>query len=564
MIPQENPVLSDLKDYQKRENRQSWAHYYDRQRSTAAELLKDPEVISTAEFSKRLNATDYLYTYSDGEVKLRQDSRVDIFAYRDGSYEDATPIRGAKMKQIEPFTKKILLTFSTKEIPSRICLMPTSPLNSKGISASIMSYTMNSKFFPAPTKILEREPSEFGDSNSPLVKYKDPKIDDIIFKTTNLLNSHFTIQGPPGTGKTYVGARIIIELILQGRRVGVMALSHKAINNLLLAVDELVDYYKITGAELVKTRSADNPKGGFNNIRIGDIVSQVSHSHLLAGTVYSFSRMPDNIIDTLVIDEAGQIPLAWIMAAGRTSKNIVLMGDHRQLPQVSQSMHPEGSGESVLEHLMGDKPIIHQDYGTFLNVTRRMNPQLTHFISSLMYDGALTPHDDTKNYFLNFKNKHPALDKKGISWIEMNHSGCSQESRQEADEVKDIINELQQNDFSLKEVLIIAPYRAQEALLRSVLPKQMSEQIGTVDRFQGREADIVIFSMTSSDGQHLPRDIDFLYSSNRLNVALSRARKKAIILVNRQLLTVSVNNMEQLKLVNSLCQLKNYSQQELS
>ena len=125
-------------------------------------------------------------------------------------------------------------------------------------------------------------------------------------------------------------------------------------------------------------------------------------------------------------------------------------------------------------------------------------------------------------------------------------------------EVQSLKNELEENDFPLSEILIIAPYRAQEALLRNVLPKQMSEQIGTVDRFQGREADIVIFSMTSSDGHHLPRDIDFLYSSNRLNVALSRARKKAIILVNRQLLTVSVNNMHQLKLVNSLCRLKHY------
>ena len=121
--------------------------------------------------------------------------------------------------------------------------------------------------------------------------------------------------GPPGTGKTYVGARVVIELILQGRRVGVMALSHKAINNLLKAVDDLVDYYHVSGAEMVKTRSSDNPSGGFKNIRIGDIVSQVTNCHLLAGTVYSFSRMADNVIDTLVIDEAGQKYCAY----GRSS-----------------------------------------------------------------------------------------------------------------------------------------------------------------------------------------------------------------------------------------------------
>lgn len=557
-MTQKPSVLSDLKDYQKRENRQSWADYYHRLRSTQAELFKDPEVISSAEFCKRLNATDYLFSYTDGEIKLRQDSRVDIYPHTEGNYENAEPIRGAKMKQLEPLSKNILITFPKVKIPPRLCIMPSSPLSSRGISDSIITYTRNSQFYPAPTKVLQRIPSEFNELSNVLVKYNDAKVDEIIAKATSLNHSHFTVQGPPGTGKTYVGARIVMELILQGRRVGVMALSHKAINNLISAVDKLVDYYQVTGAEMVKTRSADNPKGGFSNIRIGDIVSQAGNCHLLAGTVYSFSRMPDNIIDTLVIDEAGQIPLAWIMAAGRTSKNIVLMGDHRQLPQVSQSMHPEGSGESVLEHLMEESSIIPSEYGTFLDVTRRMNPQLTTFISGLMYNDELKPHPDTSKYVLGIENHHPALDKSGISWVEMNHSGCSQESRQEAEEIKEVIDELEENDFPLSEILIIAPYRAQEALLRNVLPKQMSEQIGTVDRFQGREADIVIFSMTSSDGHHLPRDIDFLFSSNRLNVALSRARKKAIILVNRQLLTVSVNNMHQLKLVNSLCRLKHY------
>ncbi|NQZ59000.1 MAG: ATP-binding domain-containing protein, partial [Lentisphaeraceae bacterium] len=152
--------------------------------------------------------------------------------------------------------------------------------------------------------------------------------------------------------------------------------------------------------------------------------------------------------------------------------------------------------------------------------------------------------------------RHSALDKKGISWVEMNHSHCSQESKEEAEEVVAIVDELQDHNFPLSEILVIAPYRAQEALLRSVLPKAMEEQIGTVDRFQGREADIVIFSMTSSDGHHLPRDIEFLFSVNRLNVAISRARKKAIVIANQRLLTIPAENLEQLKLINSLCHLK--------
>jgi uncharacterized protein len=273
------------------------------------------------------------------------------------------------------------------------------------------------------------------------------------------------------------------------------------------------------------------------------------------------SRLPGKIIDTLVIDEAGQIPLAWIMAAGRTAKNVIMLGDHKQLPQVSQSLHPEGSGESVLEHLMGDNSIIKEDFGVFLDITRRMNAEITSFVSQLMYNGKLKPHLTTSKAILKLKDhKHPALDKKGLSWVEMQHSGCSQESPDEAYEIQKIVNELQEHQYPLEELLIIAPYRAQEALIRSILPQTMKNQIGTVDRFQGREADIVIFSMTSSDGDNLPRDIDFLFSVNRLNVALSRARKKAIIIANDRLLTIAVNNLEQLKLVNALCRLKHICQ----
>ena len=558
MNAQQFPFLNDLKDYQKRENRQSWSSFYQRMRASFSELLSDPEVISEADIAldQYVSKNEYLFIYSDGEIKLRSDSRVNIFPFQNGTYENAKAVPGARLKYIDPATKKIIV-FIPGEPPSKICLMPSSPLNAKSIDDSVASYLDTPQYFNCVSEILNRKTSNFHSECSLTVRHSDEKVNSIIEDAVNLNRSHMTIQGPPGTGKTYVGARIILELILQGRRVAVMALSHKAINNLLEAVDRLVDFYNVRGANLVKSKSRDNPKGGFQHIKVGDVVNNIHQTHLVAGTVYSLSRLPGNIIDTLVIDEAGQIPLAWIMAAGRTAKNIVMMGDHKQLPQVSQSLHPEGSGESVLEHLMGDESIIPDQFGVFLDVTRRMNPEITQFVSELMYEGQLKPHDCTSEYILKLaKPQHPALDKKGLSWIEMNHSGCAQESRDEAEEILKIVNELSENEYPLTEVLVIAPYRAQEALIRSLLPAEMKESIGTVDRFQGREADIVIFSMTSSDGSNLPRDIEFLFSENRLNVALSRARKKAIILANRRLLTIPVGNLNQLKLVNTLCRLK--------
>ena len=558
MNAQQFPFLDNLKDYQKRENRQSWSTYYQRMRASFSELLSDPEVISEADLAldQYVSKNEYLYIYSDGEIKLRSDSRVNIYPFQNGTYEEAKPVPGARLKYIDPATKRIIL-FIPGEPPPKICLMPSSPLNAKSINDSMASYLDAPQHYKCVNEILERQPSNFHQQCSLTVRHGDEKVNSIIEDAVNLNRSHMTIQGPPGTGKTYVGARIVLELILQGRRVGVMALSHKAINNLLEAVDSLIDFYQVRGANLVKSKSRDNPAGGFKYIKAGDVVNGIHQTHLVAGTVYSLSRLPGNIIDTLVIDEAGQIPLAWIMAAGRTAKNIVMMGDHKQLPQVSQSLHPEGSGESVLEHLMGNEAIIPDHFGVFLDVTRRMNPEITRFVSDLMYDGQLKPHESTSEYILKIdKHKHPALSEKGLCWVEMNHSGCAQESREEAEEILKIVNELSENSYPLSEVLVIAPYRAQEALIRSLLPAEMKENIGTVDRFQGREADIVLFSMTSSDGANLPRDIEFLFSENRLNVALSRARKKAIILANRKLLTIPVGNLDQLKLVNTLCKLK--------
>ena len=552
------PFLNNLKDYQKRENRQSWSTYYQRMRSSFNELQSDPEVISEADLKldQYVSKNDYLYVYSDGEIKLRSDSRVNIYPFQNGAYEKVAPIPGSRLKFIDPATKKVII-YCPGTPPEKICLMPSSPLNANSISNSMSTYLSSPHKFNCVSEILNRQPSNVKRKVPLTVSYGDETVDEIVEKAVNLERSHMTIQGPPGTGKTFVGARIILELILQGRRVGVMALSHKAINNLLEAVDSLLDYYKVRGANLIKSKSRDNPANGFQHIKIGDIARNIHETHLVAGTVYSLSRLPGNIIDTLVIDEAGQIPLAWIMAAGRTAKNIVMMGDHKQLPQVSQSVHPEGSGESVMEHLMGCESIIPENFGVFLNVTRRMNPEITSFISGLMYEGQLQPHPCTAEYILNLEKKdHPVLDSRGLNWVEMNHSNCSQESHEEAAEVLSIVNGLKGNNYPLNEIMVIAPYRAQEALLRSTLPTEMKENIGTVDRFQGREADIVIFSMTSSDGTNLPRDVEFLFSQNRLNVAISRARKKAIIIANKKLLTIGVTSLEQLKLVNKLCYLK--------
>ncbi|NQZ59674.1 MAG: hypothetical protein HRT88_19660, partial [Lentisphaeraceae bacterium] len=204
--------LKKLKDYPKRESRQSWSSYYQRMRSAQSELLDDPEIISEADFQNEVDPSKkvYLYRYHEGENKLRADSRIAVYEYRDGTYEGAKAIRGAKLKFIDPSRKLIFLTIPTKPVPQKVCVMPASPLNTRSISDSIARYAVAPSKYPAVNSILQRQPSLFKEDKKVILRHKDELINDIIRKAVNLDNSHFTVQGPPGTGKTYVGARIIL------------------------------------------------------------------------------------------------------------------------------------------------------------------------------------------------------------------------------------------------------------------------------------------------------------------------------------------------------------------
>ncbi|MBU8911166.1 MAG: hypothetical protein KOO65_07850 [Desulfobacterales bacterium] len=200
--------------------------------------------------------------------------------------------------------------------------------------------------------------------------------------------------------------------------------------------------------------------------------------------------------------------------------------------------------------------------GIFLPKTYRMHPDVSNFISDVSYNGRLVSEKENSNQYLIFQdNQKFHLPQTGIKFIPVDHDTCSQSSIEEAQTIKNLITYLLRQSYCnksngikpiiLDNILIVAPYNMQVNLLRTELPDEA--RIGTVDKFQGQEAEIVIVSMATSNQEYLPRFIDFLFSKKRLNVALSRAKCLAIMVANPQLLNVQCNTVEQMGLVNTLC-----------
>jgi predicted RecB family nuclease len=365
-------------------------------------------------------------------------------------------------------------------------------------------------------------------------------------------SSFLVVQGPPGSGKTYTAARLIVRLISRGRRVGVTALSHKAINNLLAEVEKVA---REEGVEFSGLKKGGDYEGPFieSSGNQADFDDPGEHL-LLAGTSWLFSRASmEGLVDTLFVDEAGQFALADALASGTSARNVVLLGDQQQLAQVSQGIHPEGAGASVLEHLLAGEETVPPERGLFLGKTWRMHPKICQFVSEMSYEGRLHPVAQCARRAVNGEA--------GLRFIAVEHEGNRQASREEADviarEIQSLVGGTYTNCDGVErrlgydDILVVAPYNAQVRCLRAALPERV--RVGTVDKFQGQEAPVVFFSMATSSGDDLVRAIGFLFSRNRLNVAVSRAKALAVLVCSPKLLEIRCRTIEDMRLVNALC-----------
>ena len=384
----------------------------------------------------------------------------------------------------------------------------------------------------------------------------------------NLDASYLCIQGPPGTGKTYVGANAIVELIRQGYRVGVSSNSHKAIEHMLEQVSLFALERGVTfeGWKVGHDATSKAPKfsGDFvRHVNEPKVDESFDSIRLVGATAWFFSRASmESQFDFLFIDEAGQVCLANVVAMSRAAKNLIFLGDQLQLDQPVKGSHPGESGMSSLEYLLGDKATIGSAQGVFLGETKRMHPDLCQIVSSAVYEDRLHSAPETAQRRLLRPASLSYVDRDaGLIFSDCLHFGNSQSSVEEIARIQEVIAELLRCDiqdergarpFTLDDVLIVAPYNQQVRLLKDAIP---GANVGTVDKFQGRQAAVVIISMAASDLGSSIRGMEFLLSKKRLNVAISRAKILAIVVANSALARHSCTTVEQASLVNMFCRI---------
>jgi predicted RecB family nuclease len=361
----------------------------------------------------------------------------------------------------------------------------------------------------------------------------------------DLDSSYLAVHGPPGTGKTYTAARIIARLVNDHHwRVGVVAQSHAVVENLFR------DLIK-AGVEPVRIAKKDCPAGVpwlvIDKDAYAGFIADFARTHegcVIGGTAWDFAndtRVAAGSLDLLLIEEAGQFSLANTIAVARAAANLVFIGDPQQLPQVSQGRHPEPVQVSALGWLVEEHRTLPEERGYFLNLSYRMHPALCRPVSRLSYDHRL--HADERVTAARRLDGYAA----GVRMLLVEHDGNSTSSPEEAAAIVGEIRRLlgahwtdEHGRRRLREddIVVVAPYNAQVLLLRDHLDVAgLSDvDVGTVDKFQGRQAPVVFVSMTASSIDDVPRGISFLLNRNRLNVAVSRA-KYASIIVRSPLLT---------------------------
>ncbi len=382
----------------------------------------------------------------------------------------------------------------------------------------------------------------------------DDEVAAIARSVADLDRSYLAVQGPPGTGKTYVGSHVIARLVAEkGYRVGVVAQSHATVEHML---DRVIDA-GVPASRVGKAPKDPSAPHAFTVLPKNGVAAFTAENaaggFVVGGTAWDFShegRMPRGSLDLLVIDEAGQFSLASTIAVSLAAQRLLLLGDPQQLPQVSQGTHPEPVDTSALGWIIDGAEVVPAAFGYFLARTRRMHPDVAGPVSRLSYEGRLAAHPSTALRRLD--GIEP-----GVHVRPVRHSGNSTCSPEEAAEVVRLVADLVGREWTGAEggagdeaqmlpprtlrpedVIVITPYNAQQVAVEEALAAAGLHDVpvGTVDRFQGKEAVVAILTLAASSGRDAPRGLEFLLLRNRINVAISRAMQAAYVVYSPAML----------------------------
>jgi uncharacterized protein len=533
-------ILGQLLDYHRREARPEWREYFDRLELEEDELIQDKSALGGLRLVKdpEVDKKSYVYTFA----YPTQEHKID------GTAVD--PITQAQYQGVQVDDDLEILRLrrgmTRRSEPLPRSLIPGQP---------IPNDTQREALFRLGLSVLEG-----GDAYRALTDVlarREPRVDLSLPPPRAVLTldrSYLFVQGPPGSGKTWQGAKAAVALMRAGQRIGVTALSHKAIHKLLEEIEREAREQSFRFRGRKKDSDEDEAYRGTYIDSSLDWKTLLSPDlQLVAGTGWLFARRElDQSLDVLFIDEAGQVSLADAMASGTAARNLVLLGDPNQLPQVSHGLQPDAAKKSVLQHLLGDHETVPKDRGIFLDKTWRLRPELCAFNSEAYYEGRLEPGEKALGRSMAAGN--------GLYVRAVSHQDCSQSSRDEAKAVAAEVARLLGTPFTdgkgtrpltVGDLLVVAPYNAQVRLIRSLVPKGV--RVGTVDKFQGQEAAAVLVSFASSSGADAPRGIGFAFDSHRVNVATSRGQCRVVVFCAPELLQAECRDVAQVKLMNAIC-----------
>jgi uncharacterized protein len=563
-------LLADLVDWHRREAKPAWWRYFYLRTLSASELTGEPDALGgltgggvTGQVKRsvvrRFSFPPQEHRFSKG------DTANDPVTGRGWSVWDTDDEHGT-------IDLKAAVTYAG---PLPAALVPQGPYDTASLRNRLRDLgdrvlREGAGGQDAATALLLRLPPATGSSiaDGPLRRRGETAPEAALRLVRDLRGSYLPVQGPPGTGKTYNAANQILELAAAGRTAGITGPSHAVICNVIATV---ADRAAEQGIRLPRIGQRPDPDErhlhpGADAMSNSELAQALHDGGLdaAAGTAWMWAREEfAGSVDTLFVDEAGQMSLANVLAVAGAARNLVLLGDPQQLAQPSQATHPPGAGASALEHILGGHATMPADAGLLIDRTWRMHPHLCSYTSEVFYEGKLTGVAGLERQEI-LGDRPPSG--AGLRVIEVAHTGNTNASPEEASEVANLIRDLLGRQWRDKDggrrpigaddILVVTPYNAhiraiEDALAAAGCPAAV--RVGTVDKFQGGEAPVVIYSMATSSADDAPHGLEFLYDPHRLNVATSRARAMAIIVASPDLVRVSCRTPRQMYLANALC-----------
>jgi predicted RecB family nuclease len=556
-------LMAHLLDWHRREDKAAWWEFFRLSGLSSEDLqqeragLSGLEYVGSAGGTARAPVHRYRFPVQDSEV--REDEQLHLAG-------------GEKLGKVEAVSYETRL-IAIKKRTDTAAIHPHAVFTHKVVDTRVLAESLlriaryiadkgvvGAGRYQAARDLLLREPPRLGGAS---IQLPAETTFDAAVRIAPLVRGVLAIQGPPGAGKTHTGARMICALVKKGSKVGITANSHKVIRKLL---DEVVLAAEEVALNIRCIQKAGEPEADQTHIRFAkdnEDVFRALHStgcQVAAGTPWLWAR-PEahDCVDVLFVDEAAQMSLANVLAVSQAAETIILLGDPQQLDQPTQGSHPDGVSVSALDHVLGGHKTITAERGLFLEQTWRLHPQICEFISELFYESRLLPLAGLEAQQIRSRGRVQGV---GLRYFPVPHEGNQSSSPEEALVIQGLVTDILESGttwidrkglehpIQLADILIIAPYNAQVSELQDRIP---GARAGTVDKFQGQEAPIVIYSMTTSTHADAPRGMNFLYSLKRLNVAISRARCISILVSSPAIFEAECRTPEQMEMANAFC-----------